>query len=110
MCGFVFPGQGFYNLRLPDSSEQKLVKHVGQIQVVSGDASVEKLDEELKHRIDKIWNWNVKMIAENEFPATFPNKQLLDTFSKSKAIEFAIHNISAKLSKLVVEPIAFSFL
>ena len=35
----------------------------------------------------------VKMIAEKEFLAIFPNKELLEAFSKSKSINFAINNI-----------------
>lgn len=45
---------------------------------------------------------------KQDFLATFPNKGILETFSKSKRIELAIHNIVAQVSKTERDPGASS--
>lgn len=59
--------------------EQKK-ENVGKITVTNGEASEERVEQELKHLIDNKWQWRVKRIAEKEYLAIFPNKHILQTF------------------------------
>lgn len=51
-----------------------------------------KMEDELKHLIDEKWQWKVKKISEKEFLAVFPNKKILDVFSKSAGFTMAVYN------------------
>jgi hypothetical protein len=94
MYGFGFPGQGFYSLKLPGGAkQQKKPENVGLIRVRSGEDSVIRIENELKHLIDSKWQWGVKLVADREYVAVFPNKQILDTFSRSNGFEMALHKI-----------------
>ncbi|CAO2177896.1 unnamed protein product [Urochloa humidicola] len=110
MYGYGFPGQSFYCLKLPDQPKQATTDHVGLLTIESGEANVERIEEELKHMIDDKWQWKVKRISNTEYLATFPNKQILDAFSKSKGVTFARYNIVAKLSHSNMDPTASSVL
>ncbi|KAG2568785.1 hypothetical protein PVAP13_7NG400750 [Panicum virgatum] len=99
MFGFGFPGQGFHCLEIPGLTKKKSTDHMGLIQIKSGEANVEKVEEELKYLIDAKWHWKVRKICETEYLATFPNKMILDTFSRSKSIDLAFHNISATIAQ-----------
>jgi hypothetical protein len=105
MRGFGFPGQGFYSLKLPNAGKPKpKMENVGLIRVKQGDSSVEKMEEELKHLIDNKWQWEVKMVADREYIAIFPNKQILDTFSRSSGFELALHKIVITVSPTDINP------
>lgn len=69
-----------------------------------------KLEEELKHLIDEKWQWKVKKIAERDFLAVFPNKILLDAFSKSAGFKIALYNTWATMSPSTRDPFASSVL
>lgn len=97
--GYGFRDQGFFSLKLPGAVLKQPTEHWGLLHVVSGEASSNKIEAELKHLIDNQWEWKVRQVAERDFIAIFPNKAILDTFSKSKRIELAIHNIVAQVSK-----------
>ena len=56
MYGFGIPGQGFHSLKIPDFTKKMTLEFVGLIQVKSGDANAERLEEELKHLIDRAWH------------------------------------------------------
>ena len=46
MYGFGIPGQGFHSLKLPGLTKRKVTEFVGLIQIKSGIASAEHLEEE----------------------------------------------------------------
>jgi len=48
MYGFGFPNQGFYCLKIPGAAKQMSTENVGLIQIRSGEASTERLEDELK--------------------------------------------------------------
>ena len=98
MYGFGIPGQGFHSLKLPGLTKRKVTEFVGLIQIKSEIASAERLEEELQHLIGKSWQWKVKQFSDSDYLAAFPNKQILDTFSRSKGIELALYNILATVS------------
>ncbi|CAL4989033.1 unnamed protein product [Urochloa decumbens] len=98
MCGYGFPGQGFYCLKIPGPVKQQPIEYMGLISVEKGEASESRIEEELKHLIDGKWEWKVRKIAENEYLATFPDKQILETLSKSNGVSMALYNIWAKIS------------
>jgi hypothetical protein len=99
MYGFGFPGQGFFSLKLPGISKQpKKDDHVGLIRVKKGEATVERIEKELRNLIDDKWLWKVKQVADNEYVAMFPNKQILEALSRSNGVELALYNISATLT------------
>lgn len=64
----VWLWQGFHCLEISGVTIKKSTKHVGLIQIKSGDANVERMEEELKHLIDKRWQWKVR---KHEYLAAF---------------------------------------
>ncbi|RLN05325.1 hypothetical protein C2845_PM13G06870 [Panicum miliaceum] len=97
--GYGFRGQGFFSLKLPCTVMKQSSDYLGLIHVVSGEANGTKIEAELKHLIDNKWEWTIRQIAKRDCISTFPNKNILETFSKSKRIELALHNIVAQVSK-----------
>ena len=110
MFGFGIPGQGFHSLKIPGLTKEKTSEFVGLIQIKRGKVDSERLEEELKHMFDKNWAWRVHQISDTEFLAAFPNKVLLDTFSRSKGIELALYNISATVTPSSMDLAASSIL
>jgi hypothetical protein len=99
MFGFGFPRQGFFSLKIPRLARpSKAPEHVGLISLQSGEAFVERMEKELKHLIDEKWQWKVKQISHKEYLASFPNKQILEAFSRSNGFNLALYNISASLT------------
>jgi hypothetical protein len=68
------------------------------------------MEEELKHLIDGGRKSNVRKISEFQYLAVFLNKLILDTFSKSKGIDFTLYTISAKVARSNLNPNASSVL
>jgi len=110
MLGFGFPGQGFHSLIIPGQTVKSSSENVGLIKIKSGEADSVKLEEELKHLIDNKWAWVVRQISELEYRATFLDKQILDTLSRSESIVIALHNISATVTHSNVAPTASAVL
>ncbi|RLN42622.1 hypothetical protein C2845_PM01G37100 [Panicum miliaceum] len=67
--------------------------------IISGLATTSKIEEELRHLVDDKWDWRVKQVDSDNFLAVFPNKMILNTFSRSRSIELALNKISAKVTK-----------
>ena len=80
------------------------MENVGNLQILRGVAIAEKVEEELKHLAEPNWDWKVKQVDRDNFIAVFPNKMLLETFSRSGSIELALHKISAKVTKSTTNP------
>jgi hypothetical protein len=111
MYGFGFPGQGFYSLKLPGGAkQQKKPENVGLIRVRSGEDSVIRIENELKHLIDSKLQWGVKLVADREYVAVSPNKQILDIFSRSNGFEMALHKIFVTVTPTNINPAASSVL
>ncbi|CAL5013854.1 unnamed protein product [Urochloa decumbens] len=110
MFGFGFPGLGFHALKIPGVAKQPKVEHTGLIRVEEGIANEQRIEEELKHMIDKNWQWKVRKILEKEYLAIFPNKQILDTFSNTNGVSMSLYNIWAKISISHRDPTASSVL
>ncbi|CAN6292349.1 unnamed protein product [Urochloa humidicola] len=68
------------------------------------------MEEELKNLIDDKWHWRVKKISERDFLAAFPNKQILEAFSRSKGCKMALYNTWATFSPSTRDPAASSVL
>ncbi|CAN6346818.1 unnamed protein product [Urochloa humidicola] len=68
------------------------------------------MEQELKHLIDEKWEWKVKKVAEKEFLAIFPNKQILDAFSKSAGFKMVLYNTWASVTPSTRDPDASSIL
>lgn len=52
----------------------------------------------------------VRKISELEYVVVFPSKDILDTWSKARGVEFVLHLIKAKVDKSTIEPEASSVL
>lgn len=74
------------------------------VKVKSGEATVERMEQELKHMIDAKWQWKVRWIADKEYLATFPNKQILDAFSSCNGFDMVLYNISVTISPSTRDP------
>jgi hypothetical protein len=68
------------------------------IQVVSGNADVNNIEQELKNFTDSKCNRKVKKIEEDGCLTTsFPIESILDTLSRSKGMELALYNVHTKV-------------
>jgi hypothetical protein len=67
------------------------------------------MEKELKHHIDSKW-WIVKQLSDKEYLETFPNKQILDAFSRSNGFNMVLFNISASLTPTSMDTTASSVL
>jgi hypothetical protein len=68
------------------------------------------MEKELKHHIDSKWQWIVKQLSDKEYLETFPNKQILDAFSRSNGFNMVLFNISASLTPTSMDTTASSVL
>lgn len=110
LYGYGISGQGFYSLQVLGLklAEQQAVS--GVISISEGVATVQKVEAELKHLIQANWDWNVRKISEMEYVVVFPSKDSLETWSKTRGVEFALHSIKAKVDKSTLNPNASSVL
>lgn len=105
MYGFGFLDQGYHCLNIPGPVKtQKNMENMGLIRVKSGDDSVARMEMELKHLIDEKWQWQVKKVATKEYVATFPNKQILDTFSRSNGFDMALYKMFVTITPTRMDP------
>lgn len=65
---------------------------------------------ELKNMIDNNWNGDMKLIADKEYLATFPNKQILEALYKSTGLELALYKILVTFSPSTMDPVVSSTL
>ncbi|CAN6305507.1 unnamed protein product [Urochloa humidicola] len=68
------------------------------------------MEAELKNLIDENGQWKVKKIAKKEFLVVFPNKQILDAFSKSVGFTMALYHSWATVSPSTRDHAASSML
>ena len=69
-----------------------------------------KIEKELKNLVDSKWSWKVKQISKSKYLATFPNKMILDTFSRSKSLDLALFSINISISRSSLDPMASTVL
>jgi hypothetical protein len=108
MFGFVIPDQGFYSMKI--LVDKETLKAVCIIQVLQGEASEKKIEEELKNVINRQWDWQVKQMDSNEFIVVFPDLNSIETFSKISKILMRIHGIKVKILKTNMDPEALEIL
>jgi hypothetical protein len=102
MYGFAIPDQGFYCIKIPE--EDGPFRATCIIQVLRGEASERKLEEEVKNLITKSWDWQVKQMDVKEYIAIFPNMNSLETFSKISEILMSVHGIKVRFLKTKLDP------
>jgi hypothetical protein len=102
MFGFAIQDQGFYSIQIPGADE--VPKTACIIQVLHGDASVKKIEDELKNLIDNKWQWHAKQVGSMKYTVVFPNKNSLDTFSKISEIVMSVHGIKVRFLKSTLDP------
>jgi hypothetical protein len=73
-------------------------------------ASEDTVERDLKHLIDGDWQWKVRRLNDNEYLASFPNKKVLETFSRSSSLELALFNISVVIAPSDLNPEVSSLL
>lgn len=73
MYGFGIPGQGFYAFNFPEANV-KVAETTALILVLSGEASEEKLDKELKHLVSESCDFRVRKMDSQEYMAIFADK------------------------------------
>ena len=52
LLGYGFPRQGFFNLKIPSSQPQQDKGDMARIQILWGEASVSRVEAELKHLVE----------------------------------------------------------
>jgi hypothetical protein len=105
MYGFAIADQGFYSIQVP--GEGGTPKAASIIQVLQGEASKKKIEEELKNLINNQWDWQVEA---KEYVVVFPDKNSLETFAKIAEILMSIHGIKVKIMKSNMDPDASEIL
>jgi hypothetical protein len=108
MFGFAVPDQGFYSIIVSGEHDQQKAACI--IQVLQGEASECKLEEELKNLINEQWDWQVRKVENKEYTTIFPDKVSLETFSKISEILLSIHGIKIKILKSNIDPDAVEVL
>lgn len=73
-------------------------------------ASVQQIEAKLKHLIQATWDWKVRKPSDSDFAVVFPSKATLDTWSKVRGVELALHSIKATVEKSKLDPEAASVL
>jgi hypothetical protein len=102
MFGFGVPGQGFYAMNFP---EAKIKTHqtTGLLIILQGDATEEKVDQELKHLVREKWDFKVKQIHLQEYLVVFPDKSSLETFTRLSEFQMSLFGLKGKLEKTTRE-------
>jgi hypothetical protein len=103
MYGFGVPGQGFYAFNLPET-KKKAYQATGVLTVLKGEATEEKVDNELKNLVRESWDFRVRKMTHQEYMVVFPDKASLDTFSKLKEFEMSLFGLKGRLKKLGIDP------
>lgn len=80
------------------------------IVVQEGEATEEKLEEELKNLVKADWDFQVMQVTRDEFRVAFPNQGSLETFSKLSEVVLALYGLRVKISKFDIDPAASSML
>jgi hypothetical protein len=102
MFGFAIVDQGFYSINIPGEEEYSKASCI--IQVLQGDASEKKIEDELMNLINNKWEWQVKQVEAKEYTVVFPDKNSLDTFLKISEILLSVHGIKVKILKSILDP------
>lgn len=103
MFGFRIPGQGFYSMEIPEY-KVKVAQSIGLLSICNGEASEEKIDGELKNLVNANWYYRVRAMNAQEFLVVFPNKSLLDSFSKLTKFQLSIYGLKVRLEKTERDP------
>lgn len=109
MYGFGIPCQGFYAMNFPEE-KVKASKPTGIITIHQGDASVDKVDKELKNLLHDSWDLRVRQLDKQVYLVIFPDLQTLDTFSKLSAFEMPLYGLKSTLEKSNLNPFSSSVL
>lgn len=104
LYGFGISGQGFYTLQVPGLKLSEQQATIGVLIVKEGIASVSKIEVELKHLIQASWDWKVRKFSDFEYAVVFPSKEMLETWSKTRGVELALHSIKVKIEKSNMDP------
>jgi hypothetical protein len=72
MFGFAIPEHGYYSIKISRGGESQQATTI--IQVLQGEDSERKIEEELKNLINSKWDWQVKKMQEKEYIGVFPDK------------------------------------
>jgi hypothetical protein len=97
LCGYGFPGEGFYSIRVPVDKETKKGEVLGIMNIMSGHAAVETIERELKHLFRGVPKWTIKqMEAGNRYLINFPSEDIRYQVAKFRSFEFETTNMKAK--------------
>jgi hypothetical protein len=109
ICGFGFPGQGFYSINIPEA-KVKTNQATGFLTVLLGEANEEKIDQELKNLVKGDWDFRVRKSHQQEFMVVFPDKNTLGMFSKLSEFAMPLYRLKRKLEVANVDLEASSVL
>lgn len=106
LCGFGFPGQGFYSMHIPSDRGAKNKKEVMGIMIIEeGEASVEIIEKELRHLFSEVPKWPIRKMSDgNEYMISFPNEDIRHQCSRFRGFEFETAAIKAKVVPTDLSP------
>lgn len=96
--GFGILGQGFYSYNFPES-KIKTYQATGLLTILEGEASEDRIDQELKHLVREKWDFKVKQIHLQEYLVVFPDKGSLDTFTKLYEFQMSLFGLKGRIEK-----------
>ena len=109
ICGFGIPGQGFYSIDIPET-KVKINQATGFITVLEGNASEDKIDQELKNLVRGDWDFRVKQTEKQEYMVVFPDKNTLWIFHKLSEFEMPLFGLKGVIEVANVDPESSSIL
>jgi hypothetical protein len=84
--------------------EVKTYQATGLLTILEGEATEEKLDQELKNLVQSKWDYKVKRMDKQKFLVVFPDKSFLENFAKLKCFEMPLFGLKGTLECSNVDP------
>ncbi|KAK1650697.1 hypothetical protein QYE76_068502 [Lolium multiflorum] len=102
-------GVGFFNIDVEPlrSGQRKGEVFSAVIKFNTIPLSEEQLSDELKHLVDKLWDWQVKRVSETEFSVVFPTRQTLRLCTGRGKLYLPLCKIETKIREAFCDPKPF---
>jgi hypothetical protein len=101
MFGFAILDQSFYCIKIPGTTDTQKAACI--IQVLQGEATKKKIEDELRNLFNCQWDWHVRQVDGKEFTAVFPDKASLEIVSKMFELLLSIHGLKVKIFRSDVD-------
>lgn len=80
------------------------------MRILEGEASEQKVAEELRNWIEEDWDFKVRKLSREEYITAFPDEISVEMFSKFSSVDLALYGLKAKISRTKIGASASSVL